>query len=744
MSWITFIWSLTAGICLTLGAVHFLVWTRRRDEWANLVFSIAAAAAAGYAVLDMVALRDRTAAEYGELWRWALALGLLEGVLIAWFIRLYLQAGRPWLLWLICGLRALMLVLNFVPGPNFYFREITGLQQAPLLGELISRPHGVLHPWVMLMPLSFLLIIFFALDAAHTAARRSRGRRAWVLGGLLAVGFSLALVSYALYAREVLPSTFSSQLFLSVILLMGYELSLDVLRASQLSRELLETQQRMRLAARAADLSFFEWDIARDEIWVTERGRERAGVGASERIDFARFLQALHPDDREPTQRAVRHSLAGTGEYEAEYRVTDREGAARWVVARGHVEYDAHHQPLRLRGVSVNITERKEAEVSLRQSEEFQKAILDSVAAEIAVLDAQGVIVAVNSQWQHFALENAVSAGQPPRNTGIGVNYLEVCRQSTGESFDTAMAAQEGIQGVISGRIRNFSCEYACHSPQQQRWFVMSVTPLKQEKRSVVVAHLDITDRKKAEDQLAQQRNELSHLSRVTTMSELSGSLAHELNQPLAIILTNAQAAQRLLAQDPPDVAETRDILADIVSEDERAGEVIRRLRALLKPGQTQRLPLSVNEIIEDVLRIARSDLIGRGVTVHTALAENLPQVLGDRVQLQQVLLNLILNACDAMAGNPPAHRHLTVATARHDGLARVSVSDNGCGLPVEPERIFQPFYTTKKDGLGLGLPICRSIVTAHQGRLWGKNGAAGGAVIHLELPAGEGGSGNQ
>jgi two-component system sensor kinase FixL len=601
MSWVTFIWSMTAGICLTLGAVHFLVWTHQRDQWANLVFSLTAAAAAGYAVLDMVALRTRTPAEYGELWRWALSLGMLEGVSIAWFIRLYLRAGRLWLLGLICGLRALMLVLNFAPGPNFYFREITSLQQTPLLGELISRPHGMLHPWVILMPLSFLLIILFAIDAAYTASKRSEQRRAWVLGGLMAVGFSLGLVSYALYARGILPSTFSSQLVLSLILLMGYELSLDVLRVGQLSRELVESQQRMRQAASAADLSLWEWDIVRDEIWTTEKGRERAGLGASERIDLARFLQSVHPDHREPTQRAVRHALEVSGELEAEYPVISLDGATRWVVARGQVERDAAGKPLRVRGVSVDVTERKKAEV-----------------------------------------------------------------------------------------------------------------------------------------ELTQQRNEFAHLARVMTLSELSGSLAHELNQPLAIILTNAQAAQRLLAQQPPDLTEVRDILADIVSEDERAGEVIRRLRALLKPGQTQHLPLSVNEIVEDVLRIARSDLIGRGVTVHTALAESAPQVLGDRIQLQQVLLNLILNGSDAMAGNPPAHRHLTLETVHRDGWVRISVSDTGCGLPSEPERIFQPFYTTKKDGLGLGLPICRSIVSTHHGRLWAEPNVATrhGATFHVELPA--------
>jgi signal transduction histidine kinase len=613
MSWVTFIWSMTAGICLTIGAVHFLVWTRQRDQWANLVFSFTAAAAAGYAVLDMVALR-RTPAEYGELWRWTLSLGMLEGVSLAWFIRLYLRAGRLWLLWLICGLRALMLVLNFAPGTNFYFREITSLQQTPLLGELISRPHGVLHPWAILMEPSLLLIILFVIDAAHTAAKRGGRRRAWVLGGLTAVGFSLALVSYALYAREILPSTFSSQLFLSLILLMGYELSLDVLRASQLSRELVESQQRMRLAASAADLSLWEWDIIRDEIWTTEKGRERAGISASERIDFARYLQSVHPDDREPTQRAVRHALEVSGEFEAEYRVISRDGATCWVVARGQVERDAHGKPLRLRGVSV-----------------------------------------------------------------------------------------------------------------------------------------DITERKKTEHELAQHRNELSHLSRVTTMSELSGSLAHELNQPLAIILTNAQAAQRLLAQQPPDLAEVRDILTDIVSEDERAGEVIKRLRALLKPGQTHLQPLNANALVEDVLRIACSDLIKRGIKVHAKLDGSVPPVVGDRVQLQQVLLNLILNAGDAMAANPPPGRHLTLATAHGDGTVRVSVSDTGHGLPPDAERIFEPFYTTKKEGLGLGLPICRSIVSAHNGRLWAEpNVAAGilpaaaatsrGTTFHVELPDPAGG----
>jgi two-component system sensor kinase FixL len=166
-------------------------------------------------------------------------------------------------------------------------------------------------------------------------------------------------------------------------------------------------------------------------------------------------------------------------------------------------------------------------------------------------------------------------------------------------------------------------------------------------------------------------------------------------------------------------------------------------LRALLKPGQAHLQPLSANEIIEDVLRIARSDLIGHGITVHRNLAGTVPQVLGDRIQLQQVLLNLFLNAGDAMAAIPPTARLLTLATVHRDGMVRISVSDTGCGLPPDAERVFEPFYTTKKDGLGLGLSICRSIATAHNGRLWaeahGGAAATDGTTFHLELPASEG-----
>jgi PAS domain S-box-containing protein len=247
----------------------------------------------------------------------------------------------------------------------------------------------------------------------------------------------------------------------------------------------------------------------------------------------------------------------------------------------------------------------------------------------------------------------------------------------------------------------------------------------------------DISARKEAELEVQQQRQLLTHLTRVATLGELSGALAHELNQPLTSILSNAQAGLRFLAREPVDLAELREALKDIADEDRRAGEVIRRLRALLRKGETPRQPLDVNEITGEVLRLTRSELIAHGVAVMAQLTPELPKVGGDRVALQQVLLNLIVNACDAMRLDGSAQRQLTVTTALEGGSAvRIEIADRGVGIPPDRlERVFEPFFTTKEQGLGLGLMICRSIVTAHGGRLWAANNADRGATFCFTLP---------
>ena len=250
----------------------------------------------------------------------------------------------------------------------------------------------------------------------------------------------------------------------------------------------------------------------------------------------------------------------------------------------------------------------------------------------------------------------------------------------------------------------------------------------------------DVAAQRRAEMEAKEQRAQLTHLTRVALLGQLSGALAHELNQPLTAILSNAQAALHFLAADRIDPVELREILSDIVAEDQRAGEVIHRLRALFKRGETELQLLQVNELVRESLDLAHGDLVTRNVAVATDLSPYLPPVRGDRVQMQQVLLNLLVNASEAMSVG--GARHVTIATrATDDGAVQISVTDRGSGIPAEQEpRLFEPFFTTKPQGLGLGLSISRSIVTAHGGRLWATNNAGPGATFHIVLP-GHGGA---
>jgi PAS domain S-box-containing protein len=267
----------------------------------------------------------------------------------------------------------------------------------------------------------------------------------------------------------------------------------------------------------------------------------------------------------------------------------------------------------------------------------------------------------------------------------------------------------------------------------------IGLSPIHTSKGLLVLASIvDITERKLAELEAARQRHDLAHLARVTALGELSSSLAHELTHPLTAILSNAQAAQRFLADDDVDLDEVREILNDIVTQDQRAGDVIHSLRLMLKKGELQEHcdDVDLNEVIRDVVNLMRSDLINRNVTLDTDLAQKLPAITGDRVQLQQVLLNLALNGCEAMADYNSSERRLLIASQWENGAVRVSVADRGSGIPEEKmQQVFERFFTTKKEGMGLGLSVCRTIIDAHRGKIWATNDAGCGATFHFSLP---------
>ncbi len=246
---------------------------------------------------------------------------------------------------------------------------------------------------------------------------------------------------------------------------------------------------------------------------------------------------------------------------------------------------------------------------------------------------------------------------------------------------------------------------------------------------------MDITERKRAEEELNLRRDELAHLGRVAALGELSGALAHELNQPLGSIMSNAQTAQRLLAKDSCDLSMLQAILNDIVAEDQRAADIIQRLRALLQRGATEFRPFDVHDGIEKALSLMQHSLKVSGVTVNRKFAEKLPSVMADPVQIQQVSLNLLANAADAVASVPANDRHVTIRTLAVENGVAVEVEDRGCGFALAPEECFQPFNTTKRDGLGMGLAICRSIIEAHKGKISALTSPAGGAIVRFTIP---------
>jgi two-component system, LuxR family, sensor kinase FixL len=236
--------------------------------------------------------------------------------------------------------------------------------------------------------------------------------------------------------------------------------------------------------------------------------------------------------------------------------------------------------------------------------------------------------------------------------------------------------------------------------------------------------------------ELLRNRQQLAHLTRVSTLGELAGSLAHELNQPLTAILSNAQAAQRFMATEPVNLAEVREILHDLVDDTHRASEVIRKIRALVKKGDIEAAPLSVASVIGDVTLLVHSDAIVRGIRMRVTMTPELPPVHGDKVQLQQVVLNLLLNAFDALESCPALDREVAIAVTLDAGDIHVAIRDTGTGLPGNTfDKLFLPFFTSKRDGLGLGLSISRSIVEMHGGSIWAQNNEDRGATFYFTLP---------
>ena len=602
MSVITIIWSMIASACLTLAALHLMVWWRRRERRAQALFFLSALGTAILAVLELWSMRAATPGEYGIVLRWANVPYWVLVISLVGFIRLYLRAGRPWLGWTVCGLRTLSLVLNFIFTPNLQYREITALRHVRFLGESVSVAEGVTNAWVLVAQTSLLLFVIFAVDAMFTVRRRGDRRSVMVLLGTIVFLVTANMVQSVLtfWGIAYIPVT-PSVFFLGIVAVMAYEMSREVSRAADLSDSFRQNAEWLDLAADFADVGLWLWDLKTNLLWVTEKTRMLYGFSSHGQIPFEDFLSRLHPDDLDWVVQASQKCLHEGADFRYDYRIVMPDGSIRWfrVLAKAYLE--PSDKPVRMTGVSLDITEHKQTELEIQQ-----------------------------------------------------------------------------------------------------------------------------------------QRNELARIARVSTMGELAASVAHELNQPLGAILRNAEAAELFLQAPLPDLEEVRAILADIRKDDQRAGAVLDRIRSLMKRREVQRSLLDLSLLAGEVIALVRPEADSRKVRLTLDPVSSLPPVRGDRVQLQQVLLNLLLNAMDAMNGSATdSHRVATVRVQAAGTQVEVAMSDTGHGIPADKlAHVFEPFFSSKPNGLGMGLTISRSIIAAHGGRLWAENNEAGGATFTFTLTA--------
>jgi PAS domain S-box-containing protein len=373
------------------------------------------------------------------------------------------------------------------------------------------------------------------------------------------------------------------------------------------------------------------------------------------------------------------------------------------------------------------VVRRRNTEATLRASEERWRSMFEASAVGIAVLDEQNHFAATNEALQRmvgYSAEELLSLGP-----------LDITHQ------DDREATQKLIEDMLNGKRRDLPTETRYRRKDNKViWVRVSAARALDSSSSLqgIPAIIeDITERKRAEVAWHDARDALSRATRLTIMGELSASIAHEVNQPLAAIITNGQACERFLGFSPPDLDEVKDAVGEIVRDGRRASEVLKRIRAMSKNTAPERGQVDVNHAIAEVLALTRDELQRHRVAVQADLRSKLPTITADRVQLQQVVLNLVMNGIDAMRAVTDRPRILTVRSQLDDqGNIVVNVADSGVGLdPANRDRIFESFFTTKPEGMGMGLAISNTIIEAHHGRLWAESGSPFGAVFGFTLP---------
>lgn len=504
-------------------------------------------------------------------------------------------------------------------------------------------------------------------------------------------------------------------------------------RAEEEREQLLAREQAARAGAEVAQHRFHDlvnslegivWEadaVTFRFLFVSKQAERILGYPVERWLSEATFWKDhIDPEDREWAVNLCVTATAEKRDHDFEYRMIAADGQIVWLRDLVSVVVEGD-RPTRLRGVMVDVTKRKRTEKALR----VQASLLNLTHDTVFVRDMNDLITYWNRGAEElYGWQREEAIGQvshqfmqtifPAPLEEINEELLRTGRWE-GELTQTK---REGRQVVVASR-------WSLQRDEQER------------PAAVLETNNDITERKRAEEALNKAQAELAHVTRVMTMGELAASIAHEINQPLAAVVTNGSACMRWLTRSQPDLEEARDAVQRIIRDGKRASDIIARIRALLKRTATNMLPLDINEVLRETVALAQNEAGRRRVSLRTDFAANLPLVLGDRVQLQQVILNLVMNGIEAMSSVGDESRQLLIKTQRNDpDQVLTSVTDSGIGLdPKHAEHLFEAFFTTKTEGMGMGLSISRSIIEAHGGRLWATPNAESGATFQFTVP---------
>jgi PAS domain S-box-containing protein len=503
-----------------------------------------------------------------------------------------------------------------------------------------------------------------------------------------------------------------------------YGTSFEIEDRKQAEELLRRNELYLAEAQRLSHTGSFGWNVSTGEIVWSEQTNQIFGNETGSKPTLPWILERTHPEDRALVQSVLDQACDEGKNFDLEHRVRMPDGTVKHLHVVGHELTDASDN-LEFVGAITDITPTKQAEEALRKSEEQWRDVFENNPTMYFMVNAAGAIVAINPFGaQQLGYTIAELVGRP---------VLQVFWEADREAVERNVA----LCFAELGRGRSWEARKV-RSDGTVMWVRETAKAVSREDGPIVlIACEDTTEQKNTEEALRQAQMDLAHVNRVNTMGELTASLAHELNQPMTAAVTNASACVQWLRREPPQVEEAREAAARIVKDGQRAGEIISRIRLLFKRATPERELVDVNEVIQEMLVLLRGQAKQYSISIRTELMEQLPWVLGDRVQLQQVMMNLIVNSIDALK-DVEGERTLVIESQETETQqVLVSVRDTGVGLPPrQADQIFNAFFTTKPHGIGMGLRISCSIVESHGGRLWAAENTPRGASFHLTLPS--------